>query len=94
MGELAILVERQSKKIDELTIVVNNLTKLILKNKVDDVWIDEESAANLLELQPRTLRKKVKFKKILDIQARNTNGRNWQYNRKDIELYKQKTIVK
>lgn len=90
MSELYELVVQQSQKIIQLEKTVDNLCKLILKEKVDTTWINEDVAAEMLGLQPRTLRMYVKSGKI-DIDFRNTNGRNWQYSRKGLLDYKKRT---
>jgi hypothetical protein len=90
MSELAILVERQTVMIERLSNKVDQLTLLVMKDKVDTTWVNEDTAAEMLGLQPRTIRLNVKSGS-LPVKFRHTNGRNWQYSRKDIMKYKDKT---
>jgi hypothetical protein len=98
MSELIQIVEQQGRRIDQLIDMVGQLTTLVMKDKVDNTWVSEEVAAEMLGYKdPRTLRKlvkgviKTKDFNIGDITFRNTNGRNWQYSRKSILKYKEKT---
>lgn len=83
--ELLNLVKSQGKQIHELQVMV-------MKNKVDDTWISEEIAAEMIGYDGRTFRRWVKAGK-LPIDFRNTNGRRYQYNRKSILRYKENTSV-
>lgn len=57
-------------------------------------WINEETAAALLEYKPETLRKLVKAGR-LDISWTTVRGRSYKYDRKDIEklLLKSATLI-
>lgn len=91
MSELAIMVQQQNMKIDRLQRVIEDLAKLILKNKIDDTWVDENTAATMLGYKDgRTLRKYVKAGKIT-VDFRNTHGKNWQYSRKGLLNFKTQT---
>lgn len=93
MSELAELVLEQNKKIDSLLHQVHHLTVLVMKDKVDTTWVAEDTAAQMLGLAPRTFRRYVKTRQqqFAGIKYRNTNGRNWQYSRKDILNFKNLT---
>ena len=98
MSELVQMVENQGKMINQLVGMVDKLMIMVMKDKVDTTWLSEEVAAEMLGYKdPRTLRKlvkgviKTKDFNIGDITFRNTNGRNWQYSRKSILKYKEKT---
>jgi hypothetical protein len=73
---------------------VKALTRIVLKNKIDDTWIPEPDAAEMLGFNdPRTLRRKVVVKggapyPFSLISYRCTNGRKFQYNRKDLMKFK------
>lgn len=91
MSELITLVQEQNVRIRNLERVIDNLAKLMLKNKVDDTWVDETTAAGMLGYKDgRTLRKAVKAGSI-NVDFRNTNGKNWQYSRKGLLNYKTQT---
>lgn len=93
MSELLTMVEEQNKAIERLTKMVRDLSILVMKNKVTTTWVDEGVAAEILGYKdPRTLRKLVKSK-ALDIDGRNTNGKNWQYSLKSINRYQERTAI-
>ena len=90
------------QEIQSLREDVRRLGMLIMKDKVDTTWISEEDAAHSLGITPQTLRKGVKriesgnpsiSRKAIRISYRTTNGRNYQYSRKDLINYKNKTAV-
>jgi len=87
------MIEELTREIFLLRQEVKQLTLLILKNKVDDTWIPESMAAEMLGLKPRTLREAVKNKKGLfsEIDFRHTNGQRWQYHRKSLLKFKDLT---
>lgn len=93
MSELLQMMEEQKKEIGTLKSMVHDLTVLVMKDKVNNIWLDEEVAASMLGVEPRTLRKAVKNPKHVFrlINFRNTNGRNWQYSRKSIMEFQTKT---
>jgi len=66
------------------------LTTVIAKDKIYDAWIDESTAAQMLNLSSRTLRTQCKSNK-LPIHYRNTNGRHFQYSRKDLKEFLKQT---
>lgn len=93
MSDLRELVLAQNKQLELMSKQIHQLTLLVMKDKVDTTWIDEETAAKMLGYQdPRSLRKLIK-KGVVDVEYRNTNGRNYQYSRKGILKYKEKTAV-
>ncbi len=94
MSELVQLVQQQNIMIQTLTRKVDELTILVMKNKVDDTWVSEDVAAEMLGYKsPRSLRNNVVEAKhpFSLIEFRHTNGRNYQYNRKSILKFKEKT---
>lgn len=88
MSELIQMVQELKADNAVLKQMVKDLTILVMKDKVDTTWVKEDLAAEMLGYKPRTLRKAVKDGSI-NIAVTNTNGRNWQYNRKGILQYKQ-----
>ena len=70
------------------------LTNVVRRDKIYDAWVTEQDAASMLGLAPRTLRRRCRDA-LLPINFRNTNGRNWQFSRKDITKYmnKSSTII-
>ncbi len=99
MSELITMVAEQSKMIATLQKQIQDLTVLIMKDKVNDTWLVEETAASMLGYNPETFRRKVKeaHKKNKEpwniITYRNTNGRNWYYNRKSLIEFQRKTSI-
>lgn len=65
---------------------------LIMKDKVDTTWIPEDVAAKSLGLAARTLRRQVK-KGLLKVEYRTTNGRNYQYSRKQLQNFRRETAI-
>lgn len=65
---------------------IEQLTQIISKDKIYDTWIDEGTAAKMIGRSARTLRRMVKAGD-LPIDYRNTNGRAYQYNRRDLKKY-------
>ena len=87
------MIEELTIEIRQLRADVEKLTLLLLKNCVDQVWLKEEIAAEMLGLKPRALRNYVTGKKSLfaDIDYRHTNGRSFEYRRKDLMRFKELT---
>jgi hypothetical protein len=83
MGRLEQKVEAQDRKLDAVLTAVR-------KDKVNDTWLDESLAAAMLNLEGRTLRRKC-IAGDLPIHYRNTNGRAYQYNRRDLLKYQTQT---
>lgn len=69
---------------------LQQLTSIVNRDKIYDTWIDEATAAQMLGLAPRVLRRKVKAQEI-PIDYRNTAGRNYQYNRRGLKKYLDET---
>lgn len=86
-------MEEMIAEVRALREAVHQLQLLVMKDKVDTTWLDEKDAASALNLEPRTLRRYVKdsSNRLSIIKYRNTNGRKWQYSRKDIQRYKELT---
>jgi hypothetical protein len=99
MSELVTMVADQSRQIESLKSMVHNLTLLVMKDKVNDTWINEEVAAEMVGYHPETFRRKVKQahenhqRPWCLITFRNTRGRNWQYSRKSIIEFQKKTSI-
>lgn len=93
MSELVQQVQLQNIMIEKLTKKIDDLTVLVMKNKVDDTWLNEEVAAEMLNYSPRVLRRKALSAKypFTLIECRNTNGRKYQYNRKSLIKFKEQT---
>ena len=97
MGEVD--VQMLFREVRGLRKEIATLMAIVKKDKVFDAWIDECTAAEMLGMQPRTLRRKctgykkkgVEIAPELPINYRNTNGRSWQYSRKDIKAFMQNT---
>ncbi len=83
-------MQEQQAEIRTLKEMVQQLTLLVMKDKVDTTWLDEDTAAEMLGYAPRTLRLQVK-KGAIPVDYRNTKGRNWQYSRKQLLNYKRDT---
>lgn len=67
------------------------LTDMMVQTKKNETWLEEKTAAILLGIAPRTLRRKVKAD-VLQITARkNESGRGWQYSRKAVMNYQEQT---
>lgn len=91
MSELLQIVMKQERQLEDLKKTIDNLCKLIMRDKIDQTWVDEQTAAQMLGYSsPRTLRNLVKQNQ-LPIDFRNTRGRSWQYSRKSIAEYKYQT---
>ncbi|MBS1629390.1 MAG: helix-turn-helix domain-containing protein [Bacteroidetes bacterium] len=74
------------QEVQTLKQMVTTLTTVVKRDKIFDAWLNEEDAASMLGLAPRTLRRYCRDG-ALPINFRNTNGRNWQFSRKDILTY-------
>lgn len=74
------------QEVQMLKQMVITLTSVVKRDKIFDAWISEKDAASMLGLAPRTLRRHCRDAS-LPIHFRNTNGRNWQFSRKDIATY-------
>ncbi len=99
MSELMTMVEQQGKKLDSIEKMVHQLSILVMKNKVNDTWVNEDIAAEMVGYNPETFRRKVKdaHKKHREpwnlINFRNSNGRNWQYSRRSLENFQKRTSI-
>ncbi len=93
MSELMTEIEAIRKENADLKKSLHQLTIIAMKDKLNAVWLSEDIAASMLNLQPRTLRKAVKKGEghFREINVRNTNGRNYQYSRKSLEKYQSLT---
>lgn len=81
------------QEVKALREVVDLLTVAIRRDKINDAWIPEIDAASMLGLAPRTLRRHCRDA-VLPIHFRSTNGRNWQFSRKDITAYMNNTSTR
>lgn len=70
---------------------IQSLQAIAIKDKAKDNWLNENHAAALLNVKPRTLRDKVKADDGWDINYRNENGKKWEYYVPDIMKHKQET---
>lgn len=99
MSELLTIVLEQGKKIEQMQKSLHDLSVLVMKNKVNDTWLDEDVAAEMVGYHPQNFRRKVKTgnkehkEPWCIISYRNTNGRNWQYSRKSLIQFQQKTSI-
>ena len=99
MSELITKIEGMDKKLDKLISAVHDLSILTMKSKVNDTWLEENTAAKMVGYQPENFRRKVKYghkHNILPwslIIYRHTNGRNFQYSKKAIENFLSKTSI-
>src|ERR1700760_3675545 len=99
MSELLTMVMEQGKKIESIYKMVNDLTALVMKDKVNTIWVDENIAAEMLGMHPETLRRKVKSAisnnqfPMNQISYRNSNGRKFQYSRKSLMRYMELTSI-
>lgn len=99
MSELITMIAEQSKMIATLQKQIHDLTVLIMKDKVNSTWLDEETAASMVGYNPETFRRKVKEAHKNNkwpwnlINYRNTNGRNWFYSRKSLIEFQCKTSI-
>lgn len=93
MGELLTEVQELRKENAFIMQKLHEISILVMKDKVDTTWVDEDIAAKSFGLSPRVFREKVKAAKgqWFHITLRHTNGRNYQYSRKGILKYKQLT---
>ncbi len=87
------LVYELKQKLDQQDQKLNQLQLLVMKGHNSNTWVDEPEAADMLGLQPRTLRKYVKngYGPFAGISFRHTNGRSWQYKRGDLERFRELT---
>jgi hypothetical protein len=87
------VLEALTNEIKSLREDVRQMSILLMRDKIDTTWIPETDAAAMLQMQPDTLRRYVKAGKpnFQMINFRHTNGRKWQYNRKDILKFKNYT---
>ena len=74
------------QEVQSLKKMMDVLTNVVKRDKIHDTWLSEVDAASMLGLAPRTLRRYCRDAS-LPINFRNTNGRNWQFSRKDITTY-------
>lgn len=99
MGELAIEIQELRKEVSELKQLIHENSVLMMKDKVNTTWVDEEVAAAMIGYHPETLRRKVKegARKYEEpwclITFRNTRGRNWQYSRKSLVRFQERTSI-
>lgn len=93
MSELREIIEKQSAEISALRQDVHRLSILMMKDKVDTTWINEDTAAAMVNMTPAWFRRKVKqgYENFSLISYRHTNGRNFQYSRKSILQFKENT---
>lgn len=93
MSELMMEVQALRKENAEIKTMLHDLTVLVMKDKIDTTWVDEEEAAKSVGLTPEWFRRKVKKGEypFSEISYRNSNGRNWQYSRKGLIKYKSLT---
>jgi hypothetical protein len=91
MSELVQLVKQQGEEIKYLTNLVKQLYSLVSKDKIDTTWVSEADAAAMFGYESTDwFRRKVKAAQadvtdqLHGIEYRNTNGRNYQYNRRDL----------
>jgi hypothetical protein len=93
MAGLTEMVESQGRMLMQLTQEVKYLQTLVMRDKIDTTWVPERDAAAMLDMQPDTLRRYVKAGKPFfnQINFRHTNGRKWQYSRKDLIKFKNLT---
>lgn len=87
------MIEELIHEVRQLRTEVKNLQLLVMKDKVDTTWLDEPDAAKALGIKSRTLRRYVKdpAHKLSMVKYRHTNGKHFQYSRKDILRYKELT---
>lgn len=85
-------IEMRLQRIEES---VEKLLLINLKDKVDQAWLDEDTASGMFGIGSRHFRRKVVSREFPfdEVQYRNTNGRNYQYNRKDLLKAKEKSSV-
>jgi hypothetical protein len=74
------------QEVQALKQMVGTLTSVVKRDKIFDAWLNEDDAASMLGLAPRTLRRYCRDG-MLPINFRNTNGHNWQFSRKDMTAY-------
>lgn len=80
-----------NSKLDQVLDQQKQLIDYLMVSSPKVKWLNEDVAAALLDIEPRTLRTNAIS---WGINYRNTNGRSFQYHKGDLERYQEKTRMR